>query len=180
MTNEISQAVTVLKAGGIIVYPTEGVYGIGCDFCCERAVKKVLSIKQRLVDQGLILIAANWEQAQFLIKDKLINLAVRKNHAPITWVFKASPIVPRWITGKFDSVAIRVTTHPEANLICQRFGKPIVSTSANLSGKVPPFKFEQLSSEILEKVDLAVKGEVEGSGKASVICDAISGKIYRR
>src|SRR4030067_1807882 len=139
MKNKINHITKTLHKGGIIAYPTEGVYGLGCDPFNETAALRLLKIKQRHINKGLILIASDWNQVKNLIKLDLKKYPVIKlnNKNPITWVFPATKKVPRWITGKFNSVAIRVTSHPIAKKICQKFGGPIVSTSANLT-KQPP------------------------------------------
>lgn len=185
VTNRAKQhidcAVQVLHDGGIIIYPTEGVYGLGCDPFNKTAVFRLLRIKQRDVCKGLILVAANWEQVRDLIKFDWRNSAIikAKSSLPTTWVFPAADKTPEWITGKFDSVAIRVITHPIANEICQKFNGPIVSTSLNLAGQLPVGCLTKLNKDIRLSVDCVVGGRVGNLKKPTQICDASTGKIIR-
>ncbi|MBU0745089.1 MAG: Sua5/YciO/YrdC/YwlC family protein [Gammaproteobacteria bacterium] len=181
MLKKSDQIIKVLQQGGIILYPTEGVYGLGCDPFNETAVLRLLKIKRRDVKQGLILIAANWDQ----VKD-LINLDLKKckkitekDSYPITWIFPATKKAPRWITGKFNSIAIRVTSHLVAKNICQGFGGPIVSTSANLSKSSPIKKLSQLDKKVINSIDYVFSGRVGTLGKPTQICEFKTGKIIR-
>ncbi|HAZ54246.1 MAG TPA: L-threonylcarbamoyladenylate synthase type 1 TsaC, partial [Franconibacter helveticus] len=142
--NEISQLVELLKQQQVIAYPTEAVFGVGCDPDSEVAVNRLLALKQRPVEKGLILIAASFEQLKPYIDDASLNAAQREavfQHWPgqVTFVFPAKPSTPRWLTGRFDSLAVRVTDHPLVIQLCEAYGKPLVSTSANLTG-LPPFR----------------------------------------
>jgi L-threonylcarbamoyladenylate synthase len=181
MSKEIFRAIKVLKQGGIILYPTEGVWGLGCDPFNETVVLRLLKIKKRSILKGLILIAANWQQVKDLIKVNLATCEVirSKNKLPITWVFPATRKVPRWITGKFNSVAIRVTMHPIARNICQKFGAPIVSTSANLSGNKSAKSLKQIANSIITQVDFVLQGSVGTLDKPTPICDIKTGKTIR-
>ena len=158
MQNKTNQAVKVLREGGIIAYPTEGVFGLGCDPFNETAVLRLLKIKRRKVEKGLILIASNWDQVKKLVKTGLFKSCTIKptSKKPITWVFSATKKVPSWISGKFNSVAIRVTLHPVAKKLCQKFDGPIISTSANLVGKNPAKNLKQVSEQFASVVDFIV------------------------
>ena len=177
MSKNTDQAVRVLKEGGVILYPTEGVYGIGCDPFNETAVLRLLRIKKRDIKKGLILIASDWMQVRTLIKKNfIIN---KKAKTPTTWVFPATKKVPNWIKGNFNSVAIRITRHPEAKKICQDFGGPIVSTSANLAKNSPIKTLAQINKKILLSVDHVVLGKVGKLGRPTEIRDAITEKNIR-
>lgn len=180
MQSKIKQAVKVLRQGGIILYPTEGVYGLGCDPFNETAVLRLLKIKRRNINKGLILIAANWQQVKNLLKINLDKCAAsKKSNYPTTWVFPATKKAPRWVTGKFNSIAIRVTTHPTAKKICQKFGGSIVSTSANLTKKAPVKNPNQVDRDIICNVDFVVRGRVGNLGKPTRICDVATGDFFR-
>ena len=127
------------------------------------------------------MIAASWKQVKSLVKMNLATCdAIRsKNKQPITWVFPATKKAPTWITGKFHSVAIRVTIHPIAKNICQKFNGPIVSTSANLSRKKPIKILRQIDSNIITGIDFIVPGRIGKLGKATKICEVKSGKVIR-
>ena len=181
MNDKINHIIKILREGGIIAYPTEGVYGLGCDPFNETAVLRVLKIKQRHINKGLILIASNWNQVKNLINLDLKKYPVIKlnNKNPITWVFPATKKVPRWITGKFNSVAIRVTSHPIAKKICQKFGGPIVSTSANLTKQSPITRLGQMDRPLVSKIDFIAQGRVGKLKKPTNICDVKTGKVFR-
>lgn len=181
MSNKINKTVKILQEGGVIAYPTEGVFGFGCDPFNETAVTRLLKIKQRDVKKGLILIAANWDQVKTLIKIDLAKYKLLKqnNKKPITWVFPATKKAPAWITGEFNTVAIRVTLHPIAKELCQRFGGPIVSTSANLIGKKPLRDAKQVAKQFLSEVDLIISEKVGALKKPTEIRDITTGKVIR-
>jgi len=139
--NSISQAVRVISNGGVLIYPTEAVFGMGCDYTNQQAVLKLLALKQRQVDKGLILIASHIQQILPLIKPKeRSNLARALKTWPghHTWVFPKTNKVPSWISGDFDTVAVRVSKHPVVKSLCDTLGSALVSTSANFSGKDTP------------------------------------------
>jgi L-threonylcarbamoyladenylate synthase len=180
MQNKIKQTIKVLRQGGIILYPTEGVYGLGCDPFNETAVLRLLKIKRRNVNKGLILIATNWQQVKDLLKINIEQCAAsKKSNYPTTWVLPATKKAPRWITGKFNSIAIRVTSHPMAKKICQKFGGPIVSTSANLTKKAPVKNLKQVDKKIICNIDFVVHGRVGNLGKPTRICDIERAEILR-
>lgn len=181
MSKKIDRVVEVLKQGGIILYPTEGVYGLGCDPFNQTAVLRLLQIKQRNINQGLILIVSSWRQAKKLIALDLKKCELLKNKTnyPVTWVFPATKNVPRWIRGKFRSIAIRVTTHKIAKALCQKFGGPIVSTSANLTGGSSIKNLKDIESDVFNRVDFIVPGELGNFGQPSKIVDARNGKVLR-
>ena len=181
MKNKINHITKTLHEGGITAYPTEGVYGLGCDPFNETAVLRLLKIKQRHINKGLILIASSWKQVENLINLDLKKYPVIKfnNQHPITWVFPATKKAPSWITGKFNSIAIRVTSHPIAKKICQKFGGPIVSTSANLTKQPPITRLNQMEQRLISKVDFILQGRVGGLKKPTKICDIRTGKIIR-
>lgn len=181
MQNRIDHAVKVLREGGIIAYPTEGVFGLGCDPFNETAVMRLLKIKERKVGKGLILVASNWNQVRTLIKVNLSKCHVikEKNKKPITWLFPATKKVPYFVLGGVYSVAIRVTLHPVVKRLCQKFGGPIVSTSANLAGKTPAKNSQQVHKQFSKEIDFIVSGKVGDLKKPTQIRDVRTNKIIR-
>jgi L-threonylcarbamoyladenylate synthase len=181
MQNKTNQAVKVLREGGIIAYPTEGVFGLGCDPFNETAVLRLLKIKRRRVEKGLVLIASSWDQVKNLIKTGLFKSCTIKPNSkkPITWVFPATKKVPSWVSGEFDSVAIRVTLHPVAKKLCQDFGGSIISTSANLVGKNPAKNLKQVSEQFASVVDFIVSGRVGNLKKPTEIREIKTNKLIR-
>jgi L-threonylcarbamoyladenylate synthase len=183
-SGSIAHAVDVLKNEEVIAYPTEAVFGVGCDPDSEVAVTRLLELKQRPVEKGLILIAATFEQLRPYIDDSMLSQAQRDTifavwPGPVTFVFPAQPTTPRWLTGRFDSLAVRVTDHPLVVELCQTFGKPLVSTSANLTG-LPPCRTSQ---EVLAQFGNdfpVVRGETGGRLNPSEIRDALTGERFRQ
>lgn len=173
-----------LRNGGVIAYPTESVWGLGCDPFDEAALRRLLAIKGRAVDRGVILIAASLAQLDTLVDwDALPPLrrdAVRASWpGPHTWIVPCTACVPRWITGAHDGVAVRVSAHPVVVALCEAFGGALVSTSANITGDVPPQSREAIAAAICDTVDSLVSGETSGDARPSVIRDAMSGTALR-
>lgn len=181
---DLDTAVAALRGGGVIAYPTEAVWGLGCDPFDEAAVLRLLDIKQRTVDKGLILIAASAAQLDGLVDwddlpDGRRAAVLASWPGPNTWVVPATVRVPRWITGAFDSVAVRVSAHPQVIALCRAFGGPLVSTSANLAGAPPAYRRAQLDPALLARLDALGPGETGGSDAPSTIRDARSGEVLR-
>ncbi|GAA4494965.1 Sua5/YciO/YrdC/YwlC family protein [Pseudaeromonas paramecii] len=184
MTSSYLDAISHLTSGHVIAYATEAVFGLGCDPDNEEAVKKLLNIKQRPVDKGLILIAADWSQLlPYVASEQLSAPALQKVLAswpgPFTWIMPAQPTTPRWLTGRFDSLAVRVTAHPQVRALCQAYGKPLVSTSANLSGEAPCRNVAEVQAQLGVCVDYVLPGEVGGATNPSQIRNALTGEVLR-
>ncbi|MTH48500.1 L-threonylcarbamoyladenylate synthase type 1 TsaC [Intestinirhabdus alba] len=183
-TDSIAAAVAVLNKENVIAYPTEAVFGVGCDPDSETAVMRLLRLKQRPVDKGLILIAADFKQLRPYIDDTMLNDAQREAifgrwPGPVTFVFPALDSTPRWLTGRFNSLAVRVTDHPLVVALCNAYGKPLVSTSANLSGLPPCRTVEEVRAQF--GVDFpVVEGETGGRLNPSEIRDALTGELFRQ
>ncbi|MGO1073445.1 Sua5/YciO/YrdC/YwlC family protein [Lysobacter sp. CA199] len=177
-------AAAALARGGIVVYPTEAVWGIGCDPFDEAAVLRLLAIKRRPVDKGVILIAASADQFDALIDWDVLppdrREAVRGSWpGPNTWAVPATAAVPAWISGQHRSVAVRVTAHPQARALCLAHGGPIVSTSANLAGQPPAFQRDQLDRALLALADGVCTGETGGLTAPTPIRVAATGEVLR-
>jgi L-threonylcarbamoyladenylate synthase len=178
---KIKDAVRHLKAGAVIAYPTEAVYGLGCDPLNEAAVMTLLDIKQRPVEKGLILIASSLEQLRpYLVLDQaIIDRITPTWPGPVTWVIPAQPWVPKWLTGEHDSLAVRVTNHPIARDLCVQFGSPLISTSANPTTQ-PAIKESRKLLKIFAGADIfIVHGKVGELRQETAIYDAASGKRFR-
>ncbi|TNV12289.1 L-threonylcarbamoyladenylate synthase type 1 TsaC [Buttiauxella sp. B2] len=180
---QLVEIVAALKQQQVIAYPTEAVFGVGCDPDSELAVTRLLELKHRPVDKGLILIAANFDQLLPYIDSSTLTEIQRDAvfscwPGPVTFVFPALQTTPRWLTGRFDSLAVRVTDHPLVSKLCQAYGKPLVSTSANLSG-LPPCR---TADEVLQQFgdDFPVlRGDTGGRQNPSEIRDALTGELFR-
>lgn len=173
-----------LRHGGVIAYPTEAVWGLGCDPFDEAAVLRLLAIKQRPVDKGLILIAGDLAQFDGLLDwERLPNDRREAVYAswpgPHTWIVPATGRVPHWITGAHDGVAVRVSAHPTVGALCAAFGAPLVSTSANLAGAPPAFSRDALDPAVVALCDGVCSGDTGGLGAPTAIVDAATGAQLR-
>ncbi|WP_432744158.1 Sua5/YciO/YrdC/YwlC family protein [Methylobacter sp. G7] len=178
---KIKNAVRQLKAGAVIAYPTEAVYGLGCDPLNEAAAMALLDIKQRPIAKGLILIASSLEQLRpYLDLDQaIIDRITPTWPGPVTWVIPAQPWVPKWLTGEHSSLAVRVTHHPVAHDLCAQFGSPLVSTSANPTTR-PAIKESRKLLKTFANADIfIVHGKVGELAQETAIYDAVSGKRLR-
>ena len=179
---QIQQAVAVLKSGGIVAYPTEAVYGLGCDPHNEQAIQRLLDIKQRDVAKGLILIASSYEQLQpYLIElDAVAEARVLNSWpGPHTWIIPARRSVSTLIRGNFNSLAVRVSDHPLVRALCDGFGGAIISTSANRASEPPARNAQQVREIFADEVDFIVEGDTGGLNRPTEIRDAISNEIVR-
>ena len=183
MTSRFSLALASrhIHAGGIIAYPTESVIGLGCDPLNENAVNKILSLKNRSVDKGLILISGHLEQLlPFInITEKQFEKLNKTRSKPLTWLVEASPLTPLWITGRHQKVAIRITEHQLARQLCQVTGYPLVSTSANASGHQPAKTLLRTRQYFSDHIDFYLPGNIDGFNKPSEIRDLDSDLIIR-
>jgi L-threonylcarbamoyladenylate synthase len=171
-----------VQAGGVIAYPTEGVWGLGCDPWNPEAVRRILTIKERSVDKGLILIAADYEQlAPFLapLSSDLIYRLTERWPGSFTWVVEHNGSLPGWVTGERNSIAVRVPGHPMARALCRHAGMPLVSTSANRSGKPGMTDRLQVSLKLGAELDGIAPGQTLAGAQPSQIRDLISGELFR-
>ena len=177
----LQHAARQLRQGGVIAYPTEAVYGLGCDPLNRDAVDRLLRIKQRPVEKGLILIASHFEQLKPFVEDPPEEIRRRLDESwpgPITWILPARTATPRWLRGKHESLAVRVTAHPLAAALCTAFGGAIVSTSANTADH-PPARTAMQARIRCPGVDLIVHGATGPLARPTPIRDAVSGKVLR-
>ena len=179
---QIQRAVEALKTGGVIAYPTEAVFGLGCDPRNEAALKRLLQLKGRDVEKGLILIAASYEQLKpFLSElDKETEKELLASWpGPVTWLVPANESVSASLRGKHTTLAVRVTNHPLVQQLCNAFGGAIVSTSANTAGMQPARTIEEVKHYFNDSLDVIVKGETGGLSKPTEIRDALSKQVIR-
>jgi L-threonylcarbamoyladenylate synthase len=178
----IYQASKILKASGVIAYPTETVWGLGCDPFNLASLERILHIKKRDAHKGLILVAANIEQFDFLLHDVdpvLIEKLKASWPGAVTWLVPHNNRVPHLVHGQFDTVAIRVSSHPLVQQLCTEFGGPIVSTSANFSGKPTVKSAVQAQCVLGQYLDFILLGPVGLANAPSRIIDMQSGRVIR-
>jgi L-threonylcarbamoyladenylate synthase len=177
----IRQAVKTLRSGGVIAYPTEAVFGLGCDPWDEAAVTRILDIKQRPWHKGLILIANDFNQLTDFIEPlppETLQQIEATWPGPVTWLLPAKDTTPNYLTGEHDTIAVRVTAHPIARELCNAAGHALVSTSANLAGMPPAKTLRQVRWQLPE-VDTVVTGHCGKATQPSQIRDAQTGAILR-
>ena len=176
----VSRAADVLLRGGVIAYPTEGVFGLGCLPADQQAVARVLDIKRRDASKGLILIAANADQFDgwIALPDGAALPDPDPTH-PITWIVPPGPNVTPLLRGGHASIAVRITTNPTARALCLAVDSPLVSTSANLSGKPVARNKNVLQRQFGSVVDYVVPGDCGPASGPSEIRDFLSGNILR-
>jgi L-threonylcarbamoyladenylate synthase len=169
--------------GAVLAYPTEGVCGLGCDPHNKSAVERILTIKGRSVDEGLILLASQIEQ----LNPYLVGLPSQARTeleriwpSPVTFLVPDNGFCPTWIRGSHASVALRVTTHPVVAMMTQALDGPVVSTSANRSGQPALATSKAIEEEVGQEIDGILDGELGGTGGASEIRDLISGRVIRQ
>lgn len=180
--NRLRIAARVVRAGGLIAYPTEAVYGLGCDPHDESAVKRLLALKQRSVCKGLILIAADFAQLEPFLQPLAPLDRARLDATwpgPHTWLIPARSTVPRWLRGRHDTLAVRVTAHPLAAALCRACGQPLVSTSANLSGRPPARTALAVRRQFGRSLDVLLTGPLGTATKPTPIRELRTGRVVR-
>ncbi len=178
----IRQAVDVLKSGGLLAYPTEGVFGLGCDPTDLRALQRVIEIKQRDASKGLIIVAAEFSQFSDFIQplDPIqADRVLPTWPGAVTWIVEARPALSELLTGGRKSIAIRVSQHPVVAALCSGFGGPIVSTSANFSGQPAATTAQAVTDTLGSHIDFVLDAPLGGQQGATPIFDAASGKQLR-
>ncbi len=179
---QLEAARQALAAGGIIAYPTEAVFGLGCDPGNVDAVARLQALKGRSAGKGLILIAHELAQLEPWLG--LLDAAVRARveptwPGPVTWLLPAAAGVPRLLKGDHDTLAVRVTAHPVAAALCRAWDGPLVSSSANRAGGDPARSAAGVRERFAESVDRVVEGAVGGLDRPTPIRDGRTGETLR-
>lgn len=184
----IKRAARILWDGGVIAYPTEAVWGLGCDPENREACMALLQIKKRPVEKGMILIAADISQFDQLLapltrtqQQTLANAwAEQHKTGAVTFLVPdVNNMVPDWVKGEHEAVALRVSKHPVVQELCLAFGGPLVSTSANVAGHPPARTRLSVEKNLGRQLDFIVPGELGGQSNPSRIIDLRSGNILR-
>lgn len=156
---DLEKALQVLLAGGVILYPTDTIWGIGCDATNSEAVEKVYQLKGRAKDKSLIILLENENRLSSYVQEipevayQLIEYAER----PLTIIYSDAKNLAQNLVAEDGSIGIRIVKHPFCEKLIQRFKRPIVSTSANISGAPSPKNFAEISDEIKQHVDYVVQ-----------------------
>ncbi|MGB5276476.1 MAG: L-threonylcarbamoyladenylate synthase [Gammaproteobacteria bacterium] len=178
----IRYAAHCVRRGGIIAYPTETVYGLGCDPLNVTAVNAVNALKGRDSSKGLILLASQLQQLDALIEvaDPDDRAAIVGEQQPTSWIVPVKDTTPRWISGRYQTLAIRVSTHPLVIQLCNLLGHALVSTSANPAGKKPALNPLQLHRYFEGQLDAMLISHHNCSGRPSRIRDLKSRHVLRK
>lgn len=156
---DMREAVNVLKKGGVILYPTDTVWGIGCDATNEQAVKRIFEIKQRDDSKAMLLLLDSSGRLRQYVKQvpdmayDLIELATR----PLTIIYPGAYAVAPQLVAEDGSIGIRITEELFSKTLCMRLGRPLVSTSANISGEKTPQNYSEITKQIRDSVDYVVR-----------------------
>jgi L-threonylcarbamoyladenylate synthase len=179
---QLKQAVRCVRNGGIIAYPTEAVYGLGCNPLDAIAVHQLLQIKNRSWEKGLILVAYDMSQLEPFIEPPdtdILNRLQSTWPGPVTWLLKSRPDVPSWLTGKHETIAVRISNHIIVRSLCKQLGHALISTSANPS-KSPPAKTSlKVQRYFHQQVDFIICGNLGGENRPCEIRDGQSDTIIR-
>ncbi|OTG63894.1 L-threonylcarbamoyladenylate synthase [Acinetobacter silvestris] len=187
LTTSVAEAAQVLQSGHVLAYPTEAVWGLGCDPYNELAFLEILRLKQRPIEKGVILLAGQISQVEHLLVD--LDPNIRKQvldswterstlDRATTWLLPADQNIPEWIKGQHTQVAVRVTNHPLCIALCNAFNGFIVSTSANPAGSEPARSLQQASQYFGSELTY-LNGDLGLSHAPSRIIDAVTGSIMR-
>lgn len=179
ITTRLDTILSHFHQGSVFAYPTEAVYGLGCDPENELSVLRLLEIKQRLMSKGLILIASDFSQVESYLKPLNENQRTFTQPSETTYIYPAKYSAPKWLTGDFDSLAVRITKHPLVRELCAELGSALVSTSANLTGEEPAKTANEVSIALNGLIDVILDGETGELDKPTEIRDSISGQIIR-
>ncbi|WP_263081448.1 L-threonylcarbamoyladenylate synthase [Endozoicomonas sp. Mp262] len=181
--DELNLAVDAVTQGGVIAYPTEAVWGLGCNPWNQEAVNRLLAIKSRPVEKGVILVGFAEEQFSPILDPLTDSERERLTSGwpgPYTWLIPdPDGWTPKWIRGQFDTVAIRISDHPIVRYLCSATGLPLVSTSANKAGEPPLLTKEQVEQQFSGQVDFIVPGELGSQQTPSEIRDLKTNRVIR-
>jgi L-threonylcarbamoyladenylate synthase len=172
----------IILKGGIIAYPTEAVFGLGCDPYNVQTVLRLLHTKKRNIGQGLIVIGAEYRHLAPLIEpidESIMEKIQHHRQQPITWLVPAPPQAPYWLTGDHTQIAVRLTTHPLAQAICRQIDQALVSTSANIHSQPPARTTLAVRHHFRNQLDYICSGAVGSLKKPTEIRDALSDRVIR-
>ena len=159
---EIETAITFLKKGRLILYPTDTVWGIGCDATSSKAIENLYNLKKRDEGKAMICLVNDYQMLKsYIPKISISQLSYLNSKNPTTVIFENSIGISEKALGENKSIAMRIPKHNFCNKLITKFGKPIISTSANISNKQSPLNFHQIENEILDGVDYVVNLEKE-------------------
>ncbi len=155
MEEEIKKIVKILKKGGLVVYPTDTIWGIGCDATNKKSIEKIYKLKHRIEEKRFIILVSNKEEILKYVEDAPPTIwdLTNQYNTPLTVIYPRAKNLPKNLIAPDGSVAIRITKDEFCKKIIENLNKPIISTSANISGEIPPLVYSMISDDITKKVD---------------------------
>jgi Sua5/YciO/YrdC/YwlC family protein len=174
MEEEIKKACEVLKTGGVILYPTDTIWGIGCDATNEKAVKRIYEIKRRSDTKSMLVLVDSPAKLDFYVEEipAIAYDLIELSDKPLTLIYSGARNLAPNLIAQDGSIGIRVTNEAFSSTLCQRLRKPLVSTSANISGQPSPALFSEINEEIIRSVDYVVnyrQNEKSGAKPSGII-----------
>ncbi|MBN2891721.1 MAG: threonylcarbamoyl-AMP synthase [Bacteroidales bacterium] len=165
---DIQKSIETLKNGGILLYPTDTIWGLGCDAENEKAISRIYEIKKRVFSKSMIILAENTETINKIIAEfpqKAVEI-ISQTENPLTIIYQNAKNLAKNVIAEDGTIAVRIPNDDFCQKLLKEYGKPVVSTSANISGENPPSNFEEISEEIKENCDYIVKWRQDDYTKA--------------
>lgn len=168
MIDDIKAALDVLQKGGVILYPTDTIWGLGCDACNEDAVKRIYAIKNRIDSKSMLVLMENAALLERYVAEvpEIAYDLIELSEKPLTIIYDGAKNLAKNLIADDGSIGIRLTTEAFSGDLIRRFKRPVVSTSANISGKPSPACFDEIEQEIIDAVDYVVKYSQDDTSKA--------------
>ncbi|MCB5161215.1 L-threonylcarbamoyladenylate synthase [Marinomonas algarum] len=182
LITSVTQLADIIRQGGVVAYPTEAVWGLGCDPFNHAAVERILKIKDRPESKGLILVAgAEQHLTPWLtsLDKEAAKRLVSINTIPTSWVVPDTSTTPAWVRGAHHSVAIRLSQHQPVQALCQAFGGVLVSTSANPAGLAPALSAQAVADYFGDKIDAIFDAPLGQASQPSQVKDILTGQLFR-
>ena len=179
---QIQEAVTLLNHGCLIAYPTEAVFGLGCLPDKTDTIKRLLNLKQRKKDKGLILLASEISQLEpYLcpVEQQIIDKIQSSWPGPNTWILPTPSQTSTLIKGNFETIAVRISAHPVVQALCSQCQSPLISTSANITGESMSYSVSDVQKHFGNSLDFILDAPLGNSNKPSVIRDALTDQVLR-
>ena len=182
LVTSASELADIIRQGGVIAYPTEAVWGLGCDPFNESSVRRILTLKSRPESKGLILIAGAENQLTpwlDILEPNVAQRLISVNETPTSWVVPDINIAPSWVRGEHESVAIRFSQHKPVQALCDAFQGVIVSTSANPAGLDPAKNIEEVNTYFGNEIDAIYHAPLGEASQPSQVRDILTDKLFR-
>lgn len=168
MIEDLKKAISILQAGGVILYPTDTIWGLGCDATNEKAVQRIFDIKKRTDTKAMLVLLDSPSKLESYVSGvpEIAFDLIELSDEPLTIIYPEAKNLAKNLLSEDNSIGIRITSEPFSKSLCERFRKPIVSTSANISGEKSPEVFAAIQNDILSQVDYVVNFRQDETTKA--------------